>query len=92
LGADVEFSINRVDISNNPVNWGATVAIAIDIDRSAPITVNATVAGNQAVVLLPHATICDLVKASTRWRLCMDASGLTTAIAVGTFERDDGGP
>jgi hypothetical protein len=89
LGADREFTINRVDSSNNPVNWSATVSIAIDINPASPTIVAATVTGNQAVVLLPSAT-CDQVTNYTRWRLYMDASGLTTPIAVGMFERDDG--
>lgn len=89
LGADREFTINRIDVNNNPVNWSATVSIAIDINPSSPTTVDATVTSNQAVVLLPAAT-CDQVTNYTRWRLYMDAAGLTTPIAVGTFERDDG--
>jgi hypothetical protein len=95
LGADCEFSVNRVDGSNNPVNWGATVFMAIDIDRSNPTVISATVTTNQATVLIPHQT-CDQVKAgTTRWRLYMQTgtapNTLTTPIAVGYFERDDGG-
>lgn len=92
LGADREFTANRVDASNNPVNWNATVWMAIDVNRASPTTINATVTGNQAVVLIPHAT-CDTVPVGTRWRMYMqdNSSQLITPIAVGTFERDDGG-
>jgi hypothetical protein len=94
LGADVEFTVNRVDTSNNPVSWSAAVFMAIDIDRANPTTVNATVTGNQAVLLL-HSSVCDEVKNTTRWRLYMQTGTapdtLTLPIAVGNFERDDGG-
>lgn len=89
LGTDREFTVSRIDASNNPVNWSATVSIAIDINPTSPTIIAATVTGNQAVVRLPSATN-DQVTNYTRWRLYMVASGLTTPIAVGTFERDDG--
>lgn len=92
LGADREFTLNRVDVNNNAVDWAAQVFIAIDIPGQAQI--EATVTGNQAVILLPG-TVCDQVKPTTRWRLYMQTttgSGtFTTPIAVGAFERDDGG-
>jgi hypothetical protein len=90
LGADREFTVSRVDSGNNPVNWSATVSIAIDINKSSPTVIAATVTGSQAVVLIPSA-VCDQVTNFTGWRISMLASGLTTPIAVGKFERDDGG-
>jgi hypothetical protein len=90
LAADREFTINRVDATNNPVNWAATVTLAIDITKGNPTIITATVTGNQAVILIPSA-MCDQVTNFTAWRMFMDTSGLTTPIAVGKFERDDGG-
>lgn len=94
LGADREFSVNRKDSSGNPVDWDATLFMAIDIDRANPTTIDAAVTADQAVILLP-AAINDQVKNTTRWRLYVTTgsgdSTLTTPIAVGYFERDDGG-
>lgn len=93
LGADREFTVNRKDTNRNPINWAANVFIEIDIDKTSPTTINAAVTNDQAVVLLPS-ELCDQVKASTRWRLYMQTgttpNTLTTPIAVGVFERDDG--
>jgi hypothetical protein len=83
------FTVERVDADNNPVNWSATVQIAIDINKTSPTVVDAVVTGNQAAVTIPS-TVCDQVKNATNWRLTMTAAGVTTALAVGGFERDDG--
>lgn len=95
LGADCEFSVNRVDSSNNPVNWDATVFMAIDIDRNLPTMLDATVADNQATFIIRSATADQVKAGTTRWRLYMQTGTapdtLTTPIAVGYFERDDGG-
>lgn len=92
LGADREFTMNRNDGTpqQNPVDWDATVSMTIDIDKNAPTVIPATVTGSQAVILIPSAT-ADQVKNTTRWRIYMHANSLTTPIAVGSFERDDGG-
>lgn len=90
LDADCQFTINRLDPSGNPVDWNADIYITIDIDRTSPTTLPATVTGNVASVLLP-AEVCNQVKPLTRWRLFMSAGGLITPIAVGNFERSDGG-
>ena len=96
LGADKEFSANRKDSSGNPVDWGADLSMVIDrLDNGGSATIDATVTADQAVVVIPSAT-CDLVKNNTtRWRLFMTTgsggTATTTPIAVGYFERDDGG-
>jgi hypothetical protein len=93
IGTDREFTLNRNDGTPQkaPVDWAATVSMAIDIDKASPTVIPATVTGNQAVIVIPSAT-ADLVKdKTTRWRISMTTGGLTTAIAVGSFERDDGG-
>lgn len=92
LGADRKFTTNRNDgsVDKNPVDWDATVSMAIDIDKANPTIIDATVVGSQAEILIPSAT-ADQVKSNTRWRLYMNANDLTTPIAIGTFERDDGG-
>jgi hypothetical protein len=91
-GADQQFSINRVDVLGNPVNWGASVYIMVDVpDPDFPTTVNAVVTGPQAVLLLPS-SLNDQVNVRTKWRLYMQTSNpvATIPIAVGHFERDDG--
>jgi hypothetical protein len=93
IGTDREFTLNRNDGTPQkaPVDWAATVSMAIDIDKASPTVIAATVTGNQAVIVIPSAT-ADLVKdKTTRWRISMTTGGLTTPIAVGSFERDDGG-
>lgn len=94
LGCDRKFPANRNDGSPQkvPVDWNATVTLAIDIDKANPTIIDATVVGAQAEILIPSA-IADQVKSTTRWRLFMTATadGLKTPIAVGSFERDDGG-
>jgi len=93
-GADLQFMVNRVDASENPVNWDATVYITVDApDPDFPTSVQAAVAGNQAIILLPVA-LNDQVSVRTRWRMYMQVPNgtgtLTTPVAVGHFERDDG--
>jgi hypothetical protein len=93
-GADQEFSVNRVDTSNNPVNWNAAVFIAVDApDPDFPTMISAVVTGNQAVLLLPM-SLNDQCNVRTRWRLYMQTTNgsgpLTIPICVGHFERDDG--
>lgn len=91
LGADRVFTVERTDGSGNPLNWDATVQIAIDIDKCNPTLIAAVVTDNQAVITIPYGT-CDLVKNQTRWRLTMTQTDptITTALAVGNFQRDDG--
>ena len=93
-GADQVFSVNRVDVNGNPVNWNAAVYITVDVpDQDFPTTIQATVTGNQAVILLPH-TLNDEVNVRTRWRVYMQTGSgptlLTLPMFVGHFERDDG--
>jgi len=84
-----------VDVNGKPVDWDATVEIAIGIERFAPTIIQAAISGNQAALIIPSA-VCDQVRNSTAWRLHMvvansDGSTTTTPLAVGCFERDDGG-
>jgi hypothetical protein len=93
-GADLQFMVNRVDSSQNPVNWNAAVYITVDVpDQDFPTSVQAAVNGNQAIILLPM-TLNDQVNVRTRWRMYMQtpngAGTLTVPVAVGHFERDDG--
>jgi hypothetical protein len=93
-GADLQFMVNRVDSNNNPVNWNAAVFIAVDApDPNFPTTVQAAVNGNQAIILLPM-SLNDEVNVRTKWRMYMQipngAGTLTSPVAVGHFERDDG--
>ena len=90
-GCDRSFTLQRVNSSGTPVNFGAgvTVYLKIDIDKTAPTTVNATVSGSTASITIPD-TVCDQVKNGTRWRAILDQGDLETALLVGTFERHDG--
>jgi hypothetical protein len=89
LAADRTFSLFRKDSSGSPLDWNA--AVYMTIDTSTATTVNATVTNNQAVFVISHTT-CDECTNTTKWRLYMQPSGgLITPLAVGVFERDDGG-
>jgi hypothetical protein len=55
IGTDREFTLNRNDGTPQkaPVDWAATVSMAIDIDKASPTVIPATVTGNQAVIVIP---------------------------------------
>jgi hypothetical protein len=91
-GTDRQFSIRRRDpATGNPVNWNANVFVDIDINKSSPTRVAATVLNDLATVRI-ESTVCDQVKTGTAWRAVMSAGNpsLETALLVGTFERNDG--
>jgi hypothetical protein len=89
-GCDRSFTLQRVNTSNTPVNFGnVTVYLKIDIDKAAPTTVNAVVSGSTAAFTIPD-SVCDQVKTGTRWRAILDQGDLETPLLVGTFERHDG--
>lgn len=89
-GCGRKFTVQRVDTNGSPVNFNATVFIDIDIDRTSPTRINAAVTNSFAALTLP-ATVCDLVKATTKWRVCMDTDAADpTPLLVGSFERNDG--
>ena len=91
LGCDRSFSLQRVDSSGAPVNFGAgvTVYLKIDIDKTTVTTVNATVSGSTAAITIPD-NVCDRCKTGTRWRAILDQAGQQTPMLVGRFERHDG--
>lgn len=91
-GADLDFTLRRVDGSGNSQNWDADLYIDIDIDKTAPTRVHAVVTNELAVFHLESATL-DLTKTAMKWRTIASISGTPTdeiAVAVGTFERHDG--
>lgn len=92
-GTDRQFSIRRRDPdTGDPVDWDADVFVDIDINKTNPTRVEATVVDDLATVRI-ESTVCDQVKTGTTWRAVMSASGepsLETAILVGMFERNDG--
>lgn len=87
LGADKVFTVQSVDDTGNPTDWTGTVQINVGLKP--PVDIDAAITADQAVITIPSAT-CDLVKGSTLWQITMTQGGVTTAIAVGTFERNDG--
>ena len=91
-GTDRQFSIRRRDPdTGDPVDWDADVFVDIDINKTSPTRVEATVVDDLATVRI-ESTVCDQVKTGTTWRAVMSAGepSLETAILVGTFERNDG--
>lgn len=91
-GADLDFTLRRVDGSANPQNWSASLHMSIDIDKLAPTSVNAVVTNALAVFHIESAVL-DQTKNGMRWRVIVSIAGTPTdeiAIAVGTFERHDG--
>lgn len=92
-GADREFTLRRRDTNGDPVDWAADLWIDIDIDKTDPTRVEATVTADEAVLRI-ESTILDLVKNSTKWRIVRSAAddpeSFEIAVAVGTFQRFDG--
>lgn len=90
-GCDRSFTLQRVNIDGNPVNYaaGTTVYMWIDIDKTAPTKVDAVVNGSTAAFTIPSTT-ADLVKTGTRWRAVLDQGDLELPLLVGKFERHDG--
>lgn len=68
---------------------GATVRIAIDIDRDNPTIIDATVERCNAAIRIP-ANICDQVRTGTRYRVLLDLGSVELPLVVGTFQRFDG--
>lgn len=92
---DRTITIRRRDpVTGDPVDWGVDteVYIKIDIDRSSPTRVTATVDGSLATLRM-ESSILDTVKTGTTWRVIMSQPGVPryeSAVMVGTFERNDG--
>ena len=90
-GADRSFTITRRDDDGDPADWNAALYIDIDIDKTAPMRVPATVVGETATIRI-ESTICDQVRNGTSWRVIMSQAGsptFETALMIGTFERND---
>ena len=91
-GTDRVFTINRLDSNGNAQDWNCDVFLDIDIDKTAPTRVAATVVDNVASVRI-ESPVGDLCKNTTTWRAVMSVAGsptLETALLVGVFERNDG--
>jgi hypothetical protein len=93
-GADRKFRLRRHDIDDNPVDWDAEVWVSIDIDKTSPTRVDATVAGELADLQI-ESEVLDQVRNSTTWQVIMSEAGTPTLeipLLVGYFERQDGKP
>lgn len=91
-GADLVFSVRRRDALGAQVDWDADVYTQVDVSRTSPTRVNATVSGSLATIRL-ESTLLDTIKNGTTWRVIMSQDGvprLETAVMVGVFERNDG--
>jgi len=93
---DRSLSIRRRDPdTGDPVDWAADVYILIDIDRTNPTRVDATIAGSLAQIRM-QAENLDQVRNGTTWRVVMSQTTETpsreTPVLVGIFERNDGKP
>lgn len=92
---DVMFTLRRKDAATGAEkDWGALVYVLIDVARNEPpVRVDADVSGADAVVRI-ESDICDVVKTGTPWRAVLSLPtdpSLEKPIAVGFFERHDGG-
>jgi len=89
-GCDRLFSIQRTE-DGDPVNFeaGTTVYMWVDIDRSNPTQVQATVSGSTAAFAI-QSTVLDSVRTGTRWRIVLDVGNTEIPLLVGRFERYDG--
>ena len=91
-GTDRIFSIRRFNNQNLSQAWNCDVFIDIDIDKTAPTRIPATIDFDTATIRI-ESSVADLCKNTTTWRAVMSQGGsptLETAILVGTFERNDG--
>lgn len=93
-GTDRVISIQRLDGNGLAQAWDCDVFMDIDIDKSAPTRIAATVDGSIAVIRI-ESSVGDLCKNTTTWRAVMSQPGdptLETPLLVGLFERNDGKP
>jgi hypothetical protein len=90
-GCDRSFSIQRLNSGGSAVNFdsGSTVYMWIDIDRSNPTKVDASISNAIASFVLDY-SVCDLVKTGTRFRIVLDLGSQEIPLVVGKFERHDG--
>ena len=89
-GCDRLFTIQRIQ-DDVPTNFdaGSTVYMWVDIDRSSPTKVDATVSGSTAAFAI-QSTVLDQVRNSTKWRIVLDLGATEIPLLVGRFERHDG--
>lgn len=91
LGCSRTFTIERVDANNLPVNWDATIKLAVETSKTQQaVIINGVVNGTSARITVP-ANVCDTVKNTTSWQLIMIPSSDSNPVAVmvGKFERHD---
>lgn len=90
-GCDRLFTIQRLDAQDAPQNFeaGSTVYMWVDIDKTNPTKVDATVSGSTAAFAI-QSTVLDLVKSTTKWRIVLDVGTTEIPLLVGRFERHDG--
>lgn len=91
LGADVAFTLQRTNTGGTPVNFdaGSQVYLQVDLDKSNPTKVQATVSGSTAAIRMDY-TVADQCKNSTKWQVILKNGTNETALLVGKFERNDG--
>ena len=89
-GCDKLFTIQRIQ-DDAPTNFaaGTTVYMWVDIDKTAPTKVDATVSGSTAAFAIQSTTL-DQCRTGTRWRIVLDVGDVEIPLLVGTFERHDG--
>lgn len=91
-GTDRLFTVRRRNAQGQPQAWNCNIFIDIDVDRTTPTRIAATVAVDLATVRI-ESTVADLCKSGTTWRVVMSQAGsptIETALLIGTFERNDG--
>ncbi len=89
-GCDRLFTIQRIqDGTATNFAGGTTVYMWIDIDKTAPTKVDATVSGSQAAFAIAS-TVLDQCRTGTRWRIVLDQGDTEIPLMVGRFERYDG--
>jgi hypothetical protein len=91
---DAKFTIDRVVIGRDgekvPVNFNSD-EVFLSIDRGGEtFRVDATIDANQAMFVI-DSSICDSVRGWDRWRAVVLHGLSENALAVGSFERHDGG-
>ena len=93
-GTDRVFSIKRKTAKGVPQNWDCQVYMDIDIDKTSPTRIAASVANDVAVVRI-ESDVADQCKNGVTWRVVMSQSSpgaptLETALLIGVIERNDG--
>jgi hypothetical protein len=96
LGCGARFTINRVvmgpDGEKVPVSFSSSDEVFLSIEAKGGQTfrVDATIDANQALFVIPS-SICDQVRDWDCWQAVVLHGHSENALAVGSFERHDGG-